>query len=201
MLDTQDHGIGGITKPHRILSHGAQHVLEIGGRGRNHPQNLTRRGLLLHTLCLARLGLCQTLPKQRVLSLERRKGWFGLKGHVDRTGISKAKVEPRPSVDSTQMRPPCSSTIRLAMLNPSPVPPFSRVLDVSACWNSSKMRACWSGVMPGPVSRTRTQNRSAPSSSRSSEIAALMTTSPWSVNLMALPTRFRMTCTSRRSSP
>src|SRR5215467_1034495 len=33
------------------------------------------------------------------------------------------KVEPLPNVDSTQMRPPCISTICFAMASPRPVPP------------------------------------------------------------------------------
>ena len=41
------------------------------------------------------------------------------------------------------MRPPCSSTIFFAIASPSPVPPFLRVLELSTCWNSSKIR-CWS---------------------------------------------------------
>ena len=42
-----------------------------------------------------------------------------------RTGKLNENVEPLPRVDSTQMRPPCSSTMRLAMASPSPVPPFA----------------------------------------------------------------------------
>ena len=34
------------------------------------------------------------------------------------------------------MRPPCSSTIRLVIARPRPVPPFLRVLELSTCWNS-----------------------------------------------------------------
>ena len=58
-----------------------------------------------------------------------------------RTGSVNRKVEPRPRVDSTQIRPPWSSTIRLAIARPRPVPPFFRVLELSACWNSSKIFA------------------------------------------------------------
>ena len=34
------------------------------------------------------------------------------------------------------------------------MPPFLRVLELSTCWNSSKMRAWSSGAMPRPVSVT-----------------------------------------------
>src|ERR1051326_4728262 len=57
------------------------------------------------------------------------------------TGSVKENVEPWPGVDSTHIRPPCISMMRLAMASPSPVPPFCRVLELSACWNSSKIFA------------------------------------------------------------
>src|SRR6266478_3074888 len=49
------------------------------------------------------------------------------------TGSVNAKVEPLPGLDSTQMRPPCISIIRFEMARPSPVPPFFRVIELSAC--------------------------------------------------------------------
>src|SRR5262249_51651652 len=52
------------------------------------------------------------------------------------TGSVNAKVEPCPSCDSTQIRPPCISMIRFEMASPKPVPPFLRVIALSACWNS-----------------------------------------------------------------
>src|SRR5262249_793594 len=48
-----------------------------------------------------------------------------------RVGSSIRKVDPFPSTDSTQMRPPCISTISLAMASPRPVPPFAFVLELS----------------------------------------------------------------------
>src|SRR5262249_4009113 len=41
-----------------------------------------------------------------------------------RVGSSNRKVGPFPSTDSTQMRPPCISTICLATARPRPVPPL-----------------------------------------------------------------------------
>src|SRR6516165_1158084 len=55
------------------------------------------------------------------------------------TGIVNANVEPLPTSDSTQMRPPCIPMIRLAIDKPRPVPPFRLVAVLSACWNSSKI--------------------------------------------------------------
>src|SRR5262245_36377372 len=57
-----------------------------------------------------------------------------------RAGSSIWKIEPCPSVDSTQIRPPCISTICLAMASPRPVPPLALVLELSTWWNCSKMR-------------------------------------------------------------
>src|SRR5262245_35108164 len=71
-----------------------------------------------------------------------------------RTGSSMRKVEPWPGLDSTQMRPPCISTIFLAMASPSPVPPLVLVFESSIWWNSSKILSFSSGGMPGPVSLT-----------------------------------------------
>src|SRR5712691_3037482 len=56
-----------------------------------------------------------------------------------RRGIAKWKVEPRPGSLSTQTCPPWSSTNVLVMLNPSPVPPNSRLMLASTWRNSPKM--------------------------------------------------------------
>src|SRR6266852_5265996 len=74
------------------------------------------------------------------------------------TGMLKEKVDPSPGADSSQIRPPCISTMRLAMDNPSPLPPFVRVDELSACWNSPKILTWSAGSMPGPVSWTATVN-------------------------------------------
>src|SRR5215469_888501 len=57
------------------------------------------------------------------------------------TGNTTRKVEPRPNADSTEIVPPCISTIRLEIARPSPVPPLLRVLVLSICWNSPKIRS------------------------------------------------------------
>src|SRR6266516_1638597 len=58
-----------------------------------------------------------------------------------RTGSVKENVDPLPGSDSTQIRPPCNSMMRLAIDKPRPVPRFLRVMELSACWNSSKILA------------------------------------------------------------
>src|SRR5215475_7190434 len=92
------------------------------------------------------------------------------------------------------MRPPCISTICLAMARPRPVPPLALVRELSTWWNCSKIRSCWSSGMPGPVSVTETAKWPF-------RAPAAILTSPASVNLMALPTRLSSTCVSRCSSP
>jgi hypothetical protein len=52
------------------------------------------------------------------------------------TGSVKVKVEPWPGCDSIQIFPPCISMMRLEIARPRPVPPFLRVMALSACWNS-----------------------------------------------------------------
>ena len=49
------------------------------------------------------------------------------------TGSVKVNVEPWPTCDSTQILPPCISMMRLDMASPKPVPPFLRVMALSAC--------------------------------------------------------------------
>src|SRR5579883_3087895 len=52
------------------------------------------------------------------------------------------------------MRPPMRSTSRAAIARPKPVPPYLRVIDVSACSKGRKTAAIFSAGMPGPVSPT-----------------------------------------------
>ena len=49
------------------------------------------------------------------------------------TGSVKVNVEPWPGCDSTQIRPPCISMMPFDMASPNPVPPFLRVMALSAC--------------------------------------------------------------------
>ena len=51
------------------------------------------------------------------------------------------------------------STSWREIVSPQPVPPYWRLIELSACANVSKIIACFSSGMPGPVSDT--ENRSA----------------------------------------
>ena len=113
---------------------------------------------------------------------------------------SKWKRLPRPGSLSTSSRPPIAPTIRDAIASPRPVPPYSRVVEPSACANASKISRCFSGGMPMPVSLT--EKASVDASLRPARrLATSTSTSPAAVNLIALPTRLTITCRSRAASP
>src|ERR671932_633118 len=63
-------------------------------------------------------------------------------------------VAPWPGMLSTPISPCMSSTSRLEMLSPRPVPPYLRVVARPACENGWKIRSAASGATPGPVSAT-----------------------------------------------
>ena len=78
----------------------------------------------------------------------------GAGGLVNGNRAVKLKLDPRDGTLSTHICPPISSTMRLEIVSPSPVPPYRRVVEPSACVNSWNRRAICSGVIPMPVSRT-----------------------------------------------
>ncbi len=111
----------------------------------------------------------------------------------------KWKVLPRSTSLSTHKRPPIISTSLREMVSPRPEPPNRRVVVLSACSNASKIACCFSGAIPMPVSRMLKCRCSSVSVCRS--LSTETSTSPCSVNLMALPTRLISTCRSRCGSP
>ena len=95
----------------------------------------------------------------------------------------KWKVEPWPGPAlSTPIVPPISSASFLLIANPSPVPPYLRVVPLSAWLKLWKSLAMPAALRPMPVSRTA-KFSSFPSADTTS------TTSPASVNLTSLPSR------------
>ena len=50
-----------------------------------------------------------------------------------RTGSVRENVEPWPTTELIQIRPPCISMMRLEIASPNPVPAFLRVIELSAC--------------------------------------------------------------------
>ena len=66
-------------------------------------------------------------------------------------------VDPSPGLLSTPIWPPMSSTNCLEIASPSPVPPYLRVMEPSACTKGWKSPRTASSPMPMPVSDTCTQ--------------------------------------------
>src|SRR5689334_13050176 len=66
-------------------------------------------------------------------------------------GIVNTNVLPAPTALSTQIFPPCCSTICFAIDNPSPAP---RCAVAGACQYGSKIRSRSDSAIPGPVSDT-----------------------------------------------
>src|ERR1700687_1814823 len=97
---------------------------------------------------------------------------------------AKRKVDPCPTCDSTEMVPPCRSTIFLQMANPMPVPANSSRLCNR--WNTPKILSKYCGSIPNPLSFTEKIHCFPPF------LAAEMCTRgiPGFWYLMALPTRF-----------
>ena len=97
------------------------------------------------------------------------------------------KVVPTPGWLRTLIPPPISSTRRLLIASPSPVPPWRRVLEVSSCENALNSRVIPAAEMPIPESTTSMR------SDRGGKALTRTTTSPASVNLTALLIRLSST--------
>ena len=110
----------------------------------------------------------------------------------------KVKTLPQPGTLSTPISPPSAQTSSREMASPSPVPPCTRVVEVSACVKTSKSPAIASDSIPMPVSATLTVIRTR-SPVRSAD--ARTTTSPSSVNFTALAVRLSSTWANRTGSP
>src|SRR5476649_2210720 len=93
-------------------------------------------------------------------------------------------VDPRPGCDSTEILPPCRSTIFLQIAKPIPVPANSSRL--CSRWNMPKIFLKYRGSIPRPLSCTA--NIHFFPLFLAAEICTLGTPALW--YLMALPTRF-----------
>ena len=113
------------------------------------------------------------------------------------SGSVTVNVEPASAALSAVMRPPISSTRLLVIERPSPVPPYRRVVEGSACVNFSNSDARRSGAMPMPVSATLIFTPASPPSGGSTE----MTTCPSWVNFTALAARLTTSWRTRSASP
>ena len=77
----------------------------------------------------------------------------------------KKNVLPLPGSLVTPTSPPSIAANRLDTASPNPVPPYRRVVELSACVKARKIRLCCSSVSPIPVSATEKRTlRDSPSS-------------------------------------
>jgi len=111
----------------------------------------------------------------------------------------KKNVDPLPSLLFTSIVPPMALTSCLQIVSPSPVPPYFRVVEASTWVKASNSCSLRLAGMPIPVSVT--SKRTACRASSSEARLARITTSPFSVNLIALFTRLMSTCRRRPGSP
>jgi len=101
----------------------------------------------------------EDLSERRQLEQESSRNPFSITTH--RTNYlfpisynSNQNVEPTPSWLSKPIRPPINSTNCLQIANPSPVPPYCRDVELSACVKLLNRRPCASSLMPTPLSWT-----------------------------------------------
>ncbi len=113
---------------------------------------------------------------------------------TSRIGTMSVKTLPSPGTLCTVRVPPRRCARSRDIDRPSPVPPYLRWVLPSAWRKASKIRACWWGGMPMPVSFTA--NDSVSSGLRDTCSA----TAPLSVNLSALDSRFLSTWPRRCGS-
>ncbi len=117
------------------------------------------------------------------------------------SGRVNSNTEPWPGTDAQRSSPPIARASSREIVSPSPAP-SRRARGSSArpaCSNGAKMRSSWSAGMPSPVSLTA--KRSSVPARMSSTDETSTSTLPWSVNLIALPTRLCSTCWMREASP
>ena len=76
-----------------------------------------------------------------ILNDEYRLVHYRAACHSIRAGAVNENVAPAPGLESTQMRPPCISTMRFAIARPRPEPILVFVIEPSTCRNSSKILA------------------------------------------------------------
>ena len=100
---------------------------------------------------------------------------------------------------STVTSPPMACTSREEIVRPRPVPPNLREIELSSWEKASKIDPSLSLGMPMPVSST--VNCTALGPLGSAARLSRSTTSPCSVNLIALPIRFTRIWRSRPGSP
>ena len=150
------------------------------------------------TLRLVSLSSTPSTRTPTMLPNSRRSSSLGTCSPL-RSGSVNQNCEPLPTVLSAPICPPMASTSPLAMDRPRPVPPCLLVVEGSACTNGLNSCSSTGAGIPMPLSRT-VKRMIAPLSSSDFRITCT-STSPSSVNLMALPTRLVSIWRNRPGSP
>ena len=141
----------------------------------------------------ARLSRTAALASTIAATIPCSHGAGAGSGGLGPAAIEKRNTLPRPGSLSTSMVPPRSSTRRLQIASPSPVPPKRRVVEASTWEKGWNRRMRLSAGMPIPLSWTEKCSMSA--CRRTSTW-----TSPSAVNLTALLTRLARTWRRRVGS-
>ena len=118
-------------------------------------------------------------------------------------GISNQNVLPLPAILSTPIFPSIRSTSFRQIERPRPVPPYLRVVELSA-WEKDRNNFCLtSGDIPMPVSLISKRSTSPFFGAVRVFVFDVMRSVmlPFSVNFMALPTRLSMIWRKRVGSP
>src|ERR1051326_6533182 len=134
-------------------------VLEVAGRRLDeaveramlevHPaaRRAGRDRRLAERLHLQRAGIAGTVHRRSVCHAARFTGSFST---ID---------VPTPSIDATEISPPCASTICLSMSRPRPVPPPPRSDFAPLCLSFSQICASSFDFIPTPLSVTVDRKR------------------------------------------
>ena len=128
------------------------------------PRNRSSRSRTVASSSMTRTVLVPPTPPRRFPRPRVAPGATS-PGREHRRGDRMVNVEPaRLALDGDV--PAHHAAQAAADRQPSPVPPYLRVVEASACENSSKSLPNCSGVMPMPVSLTAKVMRSFPSVAR-----------------------------------
>src|SRR5713226_1198098 len=161
----------------RILSPEVGERLDAVGHDVQPVADLRLRQRLLHEPRVASIVLNEEDVDGLSNDLHAASCWAPIAGSVN------LNVDPCPGSDSTQIRPPCCSTIFLQMANPIPVPGYSSRLW--SRWKIRKIRSRYFASMPTPLSCTE-NTHSRPWGSAATRISGRRSLQ----NLRAFPIRF-----------
>ena len=120
---------------------------------------------------------------------------------ISSKSIVKKNVVPSPGSECKSSCPPISSINLDEIVRPSPVPPYLRVIDVSACEKASKILAFCSLVTPIPLSCTSNLILVIPSCPESSFLISTLIDPELLVNLTAFERRLITTSLILVGSP